>query len=177
MSTYSLAHVLAKVELVNLVKIRTRLYRVELLDPPIRKPIHPAVQNRAALLNPSFLNYLCLGEVPKLLMNVELNEPISLGVKTTDVQDLVLVHNEGVLNLLEPLIEDAVAMARQGCPDAATSVMTAHDHMLYLEELHGILEHARQVDVRWIHEVCDISVSKYLSWLRPGHLLGGHAAV
>lgn len=118
-----------------------------------------------------------LDDVAALLDDVELDEAVVAGVLVLDGVQLVLVQPVDVPDVPKPGVEDAEVLGRHGGLDAAAAVVAAHDDVLDLEVLDGVVEHRGAVEVDVAHQVGDVAVHEGLAGLEARDLLGGDARV
>jgi hypothetical protein len=60
---------------------------------------------------------------------------------------------------------------------AAAAVVAANDDVLDFQNVNGILNHRKAVEIGVNHQVGDITVNKQFSWLKAGQTFRRHAAV
>lgn len=118
-----------------------------------------------------------LDDVAALLDDVELDEAVVAGALVPDGVQLVLVQAVDVPDVPEPGVEDAEVLGGHGGLDAAAAVVAAHDDVLDLEVLDGVVEHRGDVEVDVADQVGDVAVHKGLAGLEARDLLRGDARV
>lgn len=60
---------------------------------------------------------------------------------------------------------------------SAAAVVAADDDVADFEDIHGILHHGEEVEIRFHDDVGDVAVDENLSGGEAGDLVGGHPAV
>src|SRR5690606_18849676 len=77
----------------------------------------------------------------------------------------------------QPVVDDAVADIFQGRLHAAATVVADDQDVLHLQDIHRVLEHGKDIEVRLRDDVADVAVDENLSRRQAGDLVGGDAAV
>ena len=86
----------------------------------------------------------------------------------------VSVH---VLDMPQPVVDEADALVLQRRGDAAAAVVPADDDVLDLQHLDRELDHRQAVEIRVDNDVGDVAVNEELARQEPDDLVGRHAAV
>jgi hypothetical protein len=90
---------------------------------------------------------------------------------------LFVVLAGDVLDVAQPVVNQAVLGVLQRGLHPAAVVVPADDHVPDPEHVHGELQHGKAVEVRVHHDVGDVAVHEQLARHQPDDLVGRHAAV
>lgn len=133
--------------------------QAEVLEEAVVNAVDPAVNLEVLSSAPRILDYGGLANVECLLDHVELAEKVELfGIRGGLNCELVLVLN--VNHVSQPIINKSQAIAIECCFDAATSIVTANNDMLYPQCLHRVLHDTQTVEVSVNNDVGDVAMHK-----------------
>src|SRR5882724_8114641 len=82
-----------------------------------------------------------------------------------------------VLQVTEPIVAEAHAVASQRCLHAAAPIVPADDDVAHLEDIHGELYDGQTVEVRVDHQIGDVPVDEQFPGQLPDDFVGRHPAV
>ena len=82
-----------------------------------------------------------------------------------------------VLDVVQPVVDQAQSLAVQSSPDAAAAVVPADDDMSNLQHIDGKLHHGQAIEVGMNDHVCDVAMNEKLARQQPDDLVRRHSAV
>ena len=171
------AGVIAKIERKHVVQLRVWVEGQDIAQKPSVQTVDPGVKLRTTVQMPGALHNGGPGEVVNLLEHVQFDHATSLGDWIRYRHELLVMEPVDVLDAPQPLVQESKPSVGQRGLYARAAVVPTYDDLAHLEILHGKLEHAKQIEVRVHHQVCDISMDKELARTCPGDRLGGHSTV
>ena len=77
----------------------------------------------------------------------------------------------------QPVVHQAVRLILHRGLDAASSVMSAHYHVFYLENVHCVLKDRETIHVGVNYQIGDVVMDKQFAWKQSDDIIGGNAAV
>src|SRR5262245_26034545 len=101
---------------------------------------------------------------------------MALGLAFQSV-DLCLVLPAHVLDMTQPVVDQAQPVATQGGKHPATAVMPADDDVPYPEDFNGKLNRREAVQVGVGHHVGDVAMNKHFSRQQAYDLVCRHSAI
>lgn len=137
----------------------------------------PSVHDGILVLGVALLDGGRLDDVPGLLDDVQLGQPVVALLLVGDGIELGLVQAVDVPDVSQPRVEDAQVGGRHGRLDASAAVVAAHDNVLHVQVPHGVVDDAHDVEVRVADQVGDVAVRKDLAGVQAHDLVGRDAAV
>ncbi len=90
---------------------------------------------------------------------------------------LVGVEPGYILDMAQPIIQQAELMLLQSGPDATASIMSADNNMLDLEYLNGKLDYGETIQVGMHNHVGNIAMNKDFAGRQTTNHIGGNPAV
>lgn len=135
------------------------------------------MDNRELVLGVRLLHRRRLDDVPTLLHDVQLDEPVVPLRVVGDGVELLLVQPVDVTDVPQPGVQQPEILGRHGGLDAAAAIVPADDDMLDAQVADGVVDDAHDVEVRIDDEVGNVAVHKRLAWLEARDLLGGDTRV
>ena len=82
-----------------------------------------------------------------------------------------------VLDVAQPIVDHTVPIAGEGRGYSSTTVVTAYDDVLHLQDVDSVLQDAEAVHVSVNHHVGDIPMHENLAGKGSGDLVCGYATV
>ena len=118
------------------------------------------------------------GRKVHLLDNVELNGSSLTGCDVFDAVKLILVKAVCVSNVSQPVLKGSLVIDLcKGGFHTSAIVVSAHDDVLHLQIVNGILNHRHDVEVGVDNHVGNVSVDKESAWWLTNDLVGWHTGV
>jgi hypothetical protein len=164
------------VNLLNLVQLPL-VIKLEILEQPISKSKHPAMDNRELILRPALLHCCGLDDVPALLVHIELHKTIVLLLVVCNRVELVLVQTVHVADVSQPWVQQAHVLGCHGSFDTTAAVMAAYDNVLDFEVTDSVVYDRHDVEVDVVDEIGDVAVDEHFAWFQAGDSFGGNARV
>jgi hypothetical protein len=118
-----------------------------------------------------------LTDVPGLFDDVQLAQTIRrllVGYGPSDERRMPIVY---VLDVSEPVIDEAEGVSAVCRLDATTTVMTAHDDVGNAENLNRVLQYREAVEITVNNDIRDIAVDEELAGCEADDFIGGDATV
>jgi hypothetical protein len=82
-----------------------------------------------------------------------------------------------ILDVAQPIITQAEAVAAKGRPDTAATIVAANDDVANLEDIHGELHDGQTIEIGMDDEIGNVSVDEDFTGQLAHNLVGGHTAV
>src|SRR5687767_440469 len=101
--------------------------------------IHPAMEMQRPFF-PLLLNKCGFCEITNLLDHVHFSEPVRSFIKIVDSLQFFLVFMINIFDISQPVVHKPMQIVAHGSADAPATIMTADDHMFYLQMHNGIFE-------------------------------------
>src|SRR4030095_6058865 len=149
---------------------------VEVAEQAVADVVDPAVHGELLAAAPGVAHDGGVADVADLLDHVELAEPreaLAFGERL----ELRAMLGAYVLDVAQPVVDEAELVVAQCRLDAAAAVVSAHDHVLHVQHVHRELEHREAVESGVHHHVGDVAVHEQLAGREADDLVGGNAAV
>ncbi len=127
--------------------------------------------------SPSSLHEDIGGDVPDLADDVELAKPVQPLPRVAVGGELGLVVVGHLADRMQPVVDEAAALAIDGGGHASAAVMADNQHALHLEHVDGELQHRQVVRIPRRREIGDVTVDKQLAGIEADDFVGGHATV
>ena len=125
--------------------------------------VHPAVDLESPLLH-GLLDVRVLEHRANLLHDVELHKLIALLLGRQAGQLLVVLCPD-LANSPKPAVDESQLLVAERRVDTSTAVVAAHDDVLDLEDLDGVLKDTQRREIVRREEVGDVAVDEDFSWL------------
>ena len=77
----------------------------------------------------------------------------------------------------EPVIDDSVSKIFESCLNAAAAVVAADDDVGDFQDIDGVLNYGKDVEVGFLDDVGDVAVDEYFAGWKAGDLVGGDAGI
>jgi len=97
------------------------------------------MQMRSLTILPSLLNNGSLRQIGHLLNNVQFNQAVGAGILITYSLKLISMDALNVLDVHNPLVNDAKIVLCHRRLHTSATIVTANDNVLYFQKLYGIL--------------------------------------
>src|SRR5690606_10232640 len=104
----------------------------------------------------------------------EARVPLGLGIQRVEHLAVRLAH---VLDVAQPVVDQAEALSAQDAQHAAAAVMPADDDLLDLQDVDGELQRRQAVEVGVDDQVGDVAVHEHLAGQQADDLIGRDTAV
>lgn len=147
------------------------------MDQSVFQSVHPSVQVGSLLVGPGFLNDAGLGEVHDLFLDIEFDQSVQAFFLGRNRIDLRSVKPMYILDVPKPFVDDPKIVLGHGRHHPATAIVSAYDHMLDLQLIHGIFQYSQQIQIGMNHHVRHVAVYKNLPGLGAGDFIGGYPAI
>ena len=82
-----------------------------------------------------------------------------------------------ILNVTEPVVDEAEALIEQGGGHPAAAIVTDHDDVLDLEDVDGVLQNGKAVEVGMADDVCHIAVHEEFTGIETHDFIRWYAGV
>src|SRR5690606_9716635 len=82
-----------------------------------------------------------------------------------------------ILDVAEPVVDDAELLAAQRCGHTTATIMPRYNNVFHFQYVYRIVEHAEHVHVRMDTHVGDITMYENFAGLGVGNLVGRHTAI
>src|SRR5258706_2223347 len=143
----------------------------------VAQGIDPAVDAERLAARPGVLDEDVRGDVGDLADDVELAQPLEPAALVADRLELGAVGGEDLADRVQPVVDQAPALAvARGC-DPAAAIVADHQDVLDLDDVDRELQHRQVVGVLRRRQVGDVAVDEHLAGVEIADLVGGHAAV
>src|SRR3546814_720516 len=119
---------------------------VEIAQAPVLQAVNQAVHLELLPAAPGIEHDRRLGDAAHLGDDVQLAEPVEALLVVGQALELGRAALRGVADRLQPVVDDAVALAVYRRLDAAAAVVAGHDDLAHLELLHRELPHREAVE-------------------------------
>jgi hypothetical protein len=113
--------------------------------------------------------------VDRLFEDIEFTQSGDLGARIADHPSGVFGCN--VLQMPQPIVNEAKGSLVQRCGHAAASIVTAHNDVLDVQHIYGELKGAEAVQIGMNDQVGDIPVNEQFAGLEADDLVRRHPAV
>ncbi|MNH26129.1 hypothetical protein D3C79_861620 [compost metagenome] len=118
-----------------------------------------------------------MADVGHLLGHVQLAQVVEALVLILDGFELFAVLEIDILDVAQPVVDEAQLLVLHRRLDAAATVVAADDDVLHLEHLHRVLQHGEAVEIGVHHQIGDVAVDEDIPRQQPHQLVGGNPAV
>jgi len=150
---------------------------LKIADQAVFKPIDPSMDSKLLTAIPRILDDRRFTHILDLFRNVKLAKLIKFVDRIVKCRQQVRMQICGVLDVTQPVVDQAVPFLLHCRLDAAAAVMAANDNMLDLQNLDRELEDRKAVHVRVNDEVRNITMNKYLARIEADDHVRRDAAV
>lgn len=172
---------------VRLAREETRLERVEvgaggeaqiqIVDDAVADVIDPAVDLNGLAAIPSLAKDGRLADVDDLFHDVEFAEARVAAGFVGERVNLATVFYAHVLNVAEPVVNQAEFVIAQSREDAAAAIVAADNDVLDLENFDGVLKDRQAIEVAMDDDVSDVAMDEKFAGGEADDIVGGDAAV
>src|SRR3546814_2550522 len=125
---------------------------VEIAQAPVLQAVNQAVHLELLPAAPGIEHDRRLGDAAHLGDDVQLAEPVEALLVVGQALELGRAALRGVADRLQPVVDDAVALAVYRRLDAAAAVVAGPDDLAHLGPPHRELQHRESVEVSEIHQ-------------------------
>ena len=77
----------------------------------------------------------------------------------------------------EPVIDDSMTKIFESCLNAAAAVVAADDDVGDFQDIDGVLNYCKDVEIGFLDDVGDVAVDKYFAGWKASDLVGGDAGI
>src|SRR4029078_7779424 len=113
----------------------------------------------------------------RLLDHVQLAQAIGCLFVRSGSTDEIQMTVVNVLNVPQPVIDEAEGAPSVCCLDASTAVMAADDHVTDTKNLDRVLKDRQAVEIAMHHDIRHVAVHKQLARGKPDDLVGRNATI
>src|SRR5688572_5004203 len=124
----------------------------------VRDRIDPPVNGDVLTALPSVTDDGGFARIYNLFDDVKLAQFVQTGVVIDDRTQFAIVPPHHILDVPQPVIDQAETRIVHRRHYSAAAIMPANDDMFHLEYIHPKLHHRKAVHVRIDHEIRDVSV-------------------
>lgn len=105
-----------------------------------------------------------LGDGEDRVAGVNLDQSTALFFIVLDGIEAFAVLLLDLLDVAEPVVDQAVGLVAQGSGDTAAAVVAADDDVLDLEDVDGVLQDREAIEIGGDDDVGDVAVGEDLAW-------------
>lgn len=149
----------------------------EVADEAVVEAVGPAVDGEWLAFVPGVFDDGGAADVVDLFDDVEFAEAVNALAFFLDGLDVVVVFVGDVLDVAEPVVDEAEFGFVECGADAAAAVVADDEDVFDFEDFDGVLEDAEAVEVGVDDEVGDVAVDEEFAWLEVDDFVGWDAAV
>ena len=126
---------------------------------------------------PGILDDGRVANILDLLDDVQLTQAISSRAQVLDRFKFNLVTDVNILDVTQPVVDEAQLMAVARRVDTAAQIVSADNDVLDLQDLDGELYDRQAADIRMNNEVRYVAMNKHFAWLQATYLICGDSAI
>jgi hypothetical protein len=149
---------------------------LEIPDESILNTVGPAVDEEFLPVVPGILDNRGLADVDDLLDDVEFAEPVGALISRLrfEIDDMLVMD---VLDMPEPVVDEAETPIGEGGGDAGAAVMANHKDVAHFQIVHGELEDRKAAQVGMDDDVGDVAMDENFPRDESENFIGRDAAV
>lgn len=150
--------------------------RHEAVQDAVANTVDPAMHGEIRSTRPGVLHDRRVAHVVDLLDDIQLAQPIDERVTFEAIEPRGM-ETADVLDVSQPIVDQAVIAIIERRLDAATAIVSADDDMLHLQHLDGELDHRQAIEVGVHDDVGNVAVDEHFTGGQVDDLVGRYAAV
>ena len=139
--------------------------------------IDPAVNLEPLTARPRVADDCRLADVGHLLDHVQLAQSMMPVFFSGEAIQLALVFPPHILNVSQPVVDEAESVVAKRGTHASTSVVSAHDDVLDFEHFDRELKHRQTIEIGMHDDVGNVAVDEELARRETNDLVCWHTAV
>ncbi len=143
----------------------------------VLQPIDPAMNIKIGAVFPCGLDDRRSSQLANLFRDRELTETIQRLFVSVRAFLTGKIRVSQIPDRLQPVVDDTVRGPVDCRANATTSVVTTDDDVLHIQRIDCKFQNRKQVDVRRMNEIGDITVNEYFAWLQTGDDICRDAAI
>src|SRR5262249_7605291 len=150
---------------------------VEISQQSVAKVVDPPMYGQSLTTKPGIADHGRLAHIRNLFDHIEFAKSVMPVRFLGQSGQLNSVLGADVLNVAEPVVDQAQLLVAKGGQNAAAAVMTADDDVPHAKHLNRELDRGEAVQVRVNHHVADIAMDKHLAGKQADDLVRGNSTV
>src|SRR5690606_30740005 len=162
---------------INLFQLGGRLNRnIHIMYQTVTESINPAMHCQRLPALPSPLNDTGMANVTNLMDHIQLTESIHPRLEIQRIK-LIAVNCVNVLDITQPVVDQAQFCIFNGRTHPATTIMPRHHNMAHLQYFDGELDNRQAVQIGMNNHIGYITVNKDLARQHIDDLVGWHPTI
>ena len=133
------------------------------MHPTISKPVDPAVEREILIPRPRIPYHRRLPHVHDLVDHIELAQAIDSNFVVWKHRELILVSIPHILDMSQPVVNQAVLAVPKRSSDTSASVVPHHHDVLDSQDVNGELDDREDVEVCVHNHVGHVTMNKDLA--------------